>query len=291
MAEKVARLEAELGAERAHSDRLLRLDPSLVMDHLPPDRDEQAFRDKAYEALKASISVHGQHVPIVVRAAPGEPGRYEIAAGRRRLVACRELGLKVLALALPLDDDAMLSLQYRENAEREDVSTFERGRWFARLADERGLSTTAIAAIVGLAQPTVSDHLGLARLPEELLELFKDPRELSLADGRRLRSVLNTEGTLERMAAALKEGCAAGGTKAQVALALRAASSPGAGIVLAPAAREKRRPIIGGDGRRLGFLTRSGEQWVCRFDKTVEAEAINWLADQIPALLERWRSG
>jgi ParB family chromosome partitioning protein len=261
------------------------------MDRLPPDRAEQAFRDKTYEALKASISAHGQHVPIVVRAAPGEPGRYEIAAGRRRLVACRELSLKVLARALPLDDNAMLSLQYRENAEREDVSTFERGRWFARLADERGLSTTAIAAIVGLAQPTVSDHLGLARLPEELVELLEDPRELSLADGRRLRAVLNTEGALERMAAALNEGRAASGTKAQVALALRAAASPGARTALALAVREKGRPIVGSDGRRLGFLTQSGEQWVCRFDRTIQVEAINWLADQIPVLLERWRGG
>ncbi|MFL5337963.1 MAG: ParB/RepB/Spo0J family partition protein, partial [Geminicoccaceae bacterium] len=130
LSEKVARLEAGLQAERTHADRLLRLDPSLITDSLPADRDERAFRDEAYTTLKASIAAHGQHVPIMVRPAPDQAGRYEIAAGRRRLAACRELGLEILVRVLPLDESAMLALQYRENAEREDVSTYERGQWF-----------------------------------------------------------------------------------------------------------------------------------------------------------------
>jgi ParB family transcriptional regulator, chromosome partitioning protein len=287
LAEKVARLEADLEVERTHSDRLLRLDPALVVDCLPPDRDERAFQDKAYAVLKASIAAHGQHVPIVVRAAPGRPECYEIAAGRRRLAVCRDLGREVLARVLSLDDDAMLALQYRENAEREDVSTFERGRWFARLATERGLSTTALAALAGLAQSVIVELVGLARLPEGLLALLQDPRELSLADGRRLRAALRTEGGLDRMLAALRRSPAGVGTKAQVGLALRAAMAAAEREVAARC--PKGRHILAADGRRLGFLTRSGEQWVCRFDRTVEAEAVDWLADQIPGLLERWR--
>jgi ParB family transcriptional regulator, chromosome partitioning protein len=289
LAEKVARLEADLQAERRHADRLLHLDPNLIADRLPADRDERAFRDEAYATLKASIAAHGQHVPIMVRPAPDQPGRYEIAAGRRRLAACRELGLEILARVLPLDENAMLALQYRENAEREDISTYERGRWLARLAVERGLSTTVIAAIAGLTQSVVVELIGLARLPESLLFLFNDPRELSLADGRRLRAALKAEGALDRMLMALRKASAALGTKTQVGLALRAVAAPDARDAAATA--QKGRPILATDGRRLGFLKRSGEQWVCRFDRTVEAEAIEWLADQIPGLLERWREG
>jgi ParB family chromosome partitioning protein len=287
LAEKVARLEADLEVERTHADRLLHLDPALVADRLPPDRDERAFRDEAYAALKASIAAQGQHVPIIVRAAPDSLGRYEIAAGRRRLAACRELGREILARVLMLDEGAMLALQYRENAEREDVSTFERGRWFARLAAERRLSTTAIAGIAGLAQSVVAELIGLARLPEDLLILLKDPRELSLADGRRLKAALKTEGALDRMLAALRKGSAGIGTKAQIGLALRVAAVPTTREAAAQC--QNGRLILAADGRRLGFLTRSGEQWVCRFDRTVEAEAVDWLADQIPGLLEQWR--
>jgi ParB family chromosome partitioning protein len=289
LSEKVARLEADLRAERMHADRLLRLDPSLITDPLPADRDERAFRDEAYATLKASIAAHGQHVPIMVRPAPDQTDRYEIAAGRRRLVACQELGLEILARVLPLDENAMLVLQYRENAEREDISTYERGKWFVRLATERGLSTTVIAAIVGLAQSVVVELMGLARLPESLLALLDDPRELSLADGRRLRAALKSEGALDRMVAALKEASTALGTKAQIGLVLRTVAAPDACDVAV--ASRKGKPILTTDGRRLGFLTRSGEQWVCRFDRTVEAEAIEWLANQIPELLERWRAG
>jgi ParB family transcriptional regulator, chromosome partitioning protein len=287
LAEKVTRLEADLQAERTHADRLLRLDPNLVIDRLPADRDERAFRDEAYGVLKASIAAHGQHVPIMVRPAPSQLSHYEIAAGRRRLAACRELGLDILARVLPLDENAMLALQYRENAEREDISTYERGRWFARLASERELSTTAIAKIAGLAQSVVVELIGLTRLPQSLLALFDDPRELSLADGRRLRTALKTEGALDRMLGALRETSAAVGTKTQVELALRAAAAPDAHD--AAVTSKKGRPILASDGRRLGFLTRSGEQWVCRFDRTVEAGAIEWLVEQIPRLLEQWR--
>jgi ParB-like chromosome segregation protein Spo0J len=190
---------------------------------------------------------------------------------------------------LPLDENAMLALQYRENAEREDISTYERGQWFVRLATERGLSTTAIAAIAGLVQSVVVELMGLARLPESLLALLDDPRELSLADGRRLRAALKSEGALDRMLTALREASTALGTKAQVGVALRTVAASDACDVAV--ASRKGRPILTTDGRRLGFLTRSGEQWVCRFDRTVEAEAIEWLANQIPGLLEQWRAG
>ena len=167
---------------------MLRLEPNLIRDPLPPDRDARSFADPVFAALTASISENGQDVPITVR--PGADGKgYELAAGRRRLAACKMLGISVLARVLSLDDEALLALQYRENAERSDISPWERGRWLAELA-RRGHSTTHLATLLGLSQPMIVEYLKLGRLPEDIMQHLSDPRELSVSDGRRLHALL-----------------------------------------------------------------------------------------------------
>ena len=265
--------------------RLLRLECSVIDDPLPADRHALAFADAAFAALKASIAEHGQHVPIIARPAASRAGRYELAAGRRRLRACRELGTAVLARVVALDDTGMLALQYRENAERADVSVFERGRWFLRLAQERGLSSTQIAALAGLSQPMVVDYQRLARLPEALIFQLDDPRELSLADGRRLTAALVEPGAIDRMLSALAAADQDLSTRAQVLLAVQAASRKPAVTAAAGGAR----PISDENGERLGVLTRSGSQWVCRFAPALDEDAVTFMADRLPALLAEWR--
>jgi ParB-like chromosome segregation protein Spo0J len=198
----------------------------------------------------------------------------------------------VLARVLDLDDEGMLALQYRENALRKDVSVLERGRWLRQLAEQRGLSTTRVAALVGLSQPMVVEYQNLARLPEVLLDGLADPRELSLADGRRLRTALARDGALERMTTVLKAAPKALGTKAQVHRALQAAALPsnGVGARAGTGSGSTQARVIKDDrGRRVGVLTRSGAQWICRFASDVDEEAVRHVADQIPILLASWR--
>jgi len=291
--DKVQKLEGELAEAARSGDRLIELAPELVDDPLPADRDGRAYADASFAALRDSIAADGQHVPILVRSSPTNRGRYEIAAGRRRLAACRSLGRSVLARVLDLDDEGMLALQYRENALRKDVSVLERGRWLRQLAEQRGLSTTRVAALVGLSQPMVVEYQNLARLPEVLLDGLADPRELSLADGRRLRTALARDGALARMTTALQATPGALGTKAQVQRALQAAALPSNGggdrAGAAGSGSTQARVIKDDQGRRVGVLTRSGAQWVCRFASDVDEEAVRHVVDQIPLLLAAWR--
>ena len=76
------------------------------------------------EGLRDSISKNGQRVPVLVR--PLEGDRYSLIYGRRRLEACRELGIKVRAIVTDLEGDQALRDQLLENQERRDLSFIER---------------------------------------------------------------------------------------------------------------------------------------------------------------------
>ena len=287
--DKVERLQTELAEALRSDDRLVELAPDLVDDLLPADRDQRAYADAAFNVLRDSIAKDGQHVPILVRRSPAKEKRYEVAAGRRRLAACRSLGRSVLARVVEISDEGMLALQYRENALRKDISVLERGRWLRQLAEQRGLSTTKVAALVGLSQPMVVEYQKLARLPEALLEGLADPRQLSLADARRLQAALAGEGAFERMMAALATLPNTLGTKAQVQRILQAAAPPNrsgktedVGSIPAQVIKDER-------GHRVGVLTRSGAQWVCRFAKEIDEEAVRYVVEQVPGLLAAWR--
>ncbi|MCS6877843.1 MAG: ParB/RepB/Spo0J family partition protein [Geminicoccaceae bacterium] len=279
--ERLKALESARGTADP-GDLLVRIDPARIDDPLPPDRHPRAFADAAFAELKRSIAERGQDSPIVVRA-KGE--RFELATGRRRLAVCRELGIPVLARVLPLDEEGMLALQYRENEERANVSAFERGRWFARLA-EAGWSTTRLAALTGLSQPSIVAYLKLGRLPEALIEGLSEPRALTLKDGARLTEALEADpGALARMVAALSESSGRP-VREQLARALAAARG-------APSPKPKLagRAILDREGRKLATLTRSGNQWILRWAPAIEEEAIAWIAARLPELVHAWRSG
>jgi ParB family chromosome partitioning protein len=286
--DKVRKLETDLAEAIRSGDRLVELAPDLIDDPLPADRDKRAYADAAFAALRDSISNDGQHVPILVRSSPTNYERYEIAAGRRRLAVCRSLGRSVLARIVDIGDEGMLALQYRENALRRDISVLERGRWLRQLAEQRDLSTTRVATLVGLSQPMVVEYQKLARLPEALLDGFADPRELSLADGRRLQAALSQEGALDRMMTVLKASPTSLGTKAQVRRVLQAALSPGVEHDRAGPNSAHAQVIRDHQGRRVGVLTRSGAQWVCRFASEIDEEAVRHIVGQIPLLLATW---
>lgn len=281
--ERLRALEAAQPAVAGSAEALVRLDPALIDEPLPADRDARSFTDGAFEALKASIEERGQDTPVTVRA---KGARFELAAGRRRLAACRALGRPVLARVLPLDDEAMLGLQYRENAERTDVTAYERARWLAALA-KRGWSTTRLAALTGLSQPSIVDYLRLGRLPEAVLDRVGDPRLLTLADGRRLQAILSTgPEALGRILGALDEASGRP-PRERLARALRTAHRRGS----AGAAPLRGRIVLDPAGRKLVTISRSGNQWLYRWAPEVDDAAIAWIAEQLSGLLAGWTAG
>jgi ParB family chromosome partitioning protein len=278
--ERLRALEAAQPAGVASGEALVRIDPALIDEPLPADRDPRGFADEAFEALKASIAERGQDTPVTVRP---KGDRFELAAGRRRLAACRALDRPVLARVLPLDDEAMLALQYRENAERSDLSPYERGRWLAALAG-RGWSTTRLAALTGLSQPSIVDYLRLGRLPEAVVARLSDPRALKLADGRRLQAALLDQPEAPAPLLAALDRAAGRPLREQLARALEAVRRPAR-----PRPVLRGRIVLDPEGRKLVTISRSGNQWLYRWAPEVEETAIAWLAERLPGLLAEWQ--
>jgi len=151
-----------LGALQGSLSAIRELDPSLIDDWGPKDRidgfttvnsDDDA---DGFDTLKSSIEDGGQQVPVLVRKASTE-GRFEIIYGRRRLRACRELGLKVRANVQDLDDTTALLAKGLENAARRNLSFYEKAR-FAAVIKTAGHTSKTIRKVLTLSASGLS-HL------------------------------------------------------------------------------------------------------------------------------------
>ena len=88
------------------------------------------------DELVSSIREHGQKVPVLVRRT--QDGALEIVYGRRRLLACRQLGQKVRATVMEMTDEEALIAQGVENNARQDPSFIERALFVAGIIRELG---------------------------------------------------------------------------------------------------------------------------------------------------------
>lgn len=162
-AEKVAKTSAPaLGALQGSLAAIREIDPDLIDDWGPTDRLDEftavnSDDDGAgFDALKNSIRDGGQQVPILVRKAKFE-GRYEAIYGRRRLRACRELGIKVRSNVQDIDDQTALLAKGLENAARRNLSFYEKAR-FAEAILEAGHATPTVRQVLSLSASGLS-HL------------------------------------------------------------------------------------------------------------------------------------
>ena len=281
-------LEAELSQARAiaaraggEADEFLFLAPALIEDPLPRDRMGSAFSGAEFLALLEDIRANGQNDAVTLRRA-GE-GRFEIAAGRRRLEACRVLQRSVLARVRPLDDAAMLRIQFSENERREDISALERARWFAEVKARLNIQAKEVAAQFGLDPSTLSLYLRLARFPTEIMERLRDPRRLAMLRARRVMEALDADPlAFQRITEAL-DAQKDPDPDEQVDAMLRAAEGRDTRRSAARAVPERRHVVH--EGQRIGTLTRNGGQWMFRFATSIPEETVQALVDRLPELL------
>ncbi|UOM37362.1 plasmid partitioning protein RepB [Acuticoccus sp. I52.16.1] len=153
------------------------LDPSFVRDRLdeaePEGAEDPADLDPTgLAALAQSIAEGGQAVPILVRPHPAIDGRYQIAYGHRRWLACKALGRPVRAIVRRLDDEALVLAQGRENNARRDLTFIERAQFAAALV-ARGMARPTVGKAIGVDKSELARLLAVANgLPEGLAPLI-----------------------------------------------------------------------------------------------------------------------
>jgi ParB family chromosome partitioning protein len=269
-------------------DEFLFLDAGSVVDCLPRDRLRGGFEGREFAELLADIEAHGQNDAITVRRTLS--GVYEVAAGRRRLEACRRLNRQVLARVRTLDDPSMLCVQFSENERRADISALERARWFLEVRNRLQMAAKDIAAQFGVDPSTFSLYLRLARFPDEILDRLQEPRRLAVLPARRVMEAIESDSaTLQRILTALdhyrqttEQAGAAIDPADQIEVLMRTADNRGESPSRPRVPVPERRHIVH-NGRRIGTLTRNGGQWVFRFATSIPDSEVQVLAERLAA--------
>ena len=170
-AERVPKTSAPaLGALQGSLASIREIDPSLIDDWGPKDRLDEFTTvnaeddDAGFEALKNSIREGGQQVPILVRRSKSAEGRFEAIYGRRRLKACRELGIKVRANIQDIDDTTALLAKGLENAARRNLSFYEKAR-FAEAIQAAGHESATVRQVLNLS---ASGHSHLTKVTQNV---------------------------------------------------------------------------------------------------------------------------
>ena len=187
---QVASMREEIDAARVSVDQrfqagelLLRLSPDQVTDEIGSDRLLERGTDEQFNDLCASIEARGQNLPIRIRPAtadwhPDAAGRakpgdqFLVIAGRRRLLACKLLGIDVLAIVTAVTGGiGDLIERFEENTNRADLTGFERyqsiGQIALALPDK---SQQAIADLIRVNRADVSIGVSVYELRKELVE-------------------------------------------------------------------------------------------------------------------------
>jgi ParB family transcriptional regulator, chromosome partitioning protein len=211
--EKVAKTSAPaLGALQGSLAAIREIDPDLIDDWGPADRLDEFTAVNAeddgesFEALKDSIREGGQHVPILVRRAKTE-GRYQAIYGRRRLKACRDLGVKVRANVQDMDDATALLAKGLENAARRNLSFYEKAR-FAEAILEAGHDNAAIKQVLNLSASGLSHLVKVTQnVPFKVGDLVGSAPKSGRPKWTALAEVFSAKKLTEKTALKILESC------------------------------------------------------------------------------------
>lgn len=281
---EAARSVSTMQAQMAGAQMVVELDPALIDP--APLRDRLPWADDAsFKSLKQSLADSGQQVPILVRPHPAAPGRYQAAYGHRRMAACAELGLTVKAVVNALTDDALIIAQGRENTERRDLSFIELAL-FAHRLEQAGHPRSLITASLGIDKADLSRFIAVARaVPEDII------RQIGPAPkAGRSRWMLLADALKDRA------GRARAGRAADDEAFMKADSDRRFAIVLTAATEPKSAPeramrplVVGPKGTAIAAFQRGASETRIVFDQGQEPDFAAFVADQIPALYERFR--
>lgn len=148
---------------------VVEFDPEIIEPSIIRDRFDNAYDDAAIAEIAQSMQERGQIVPGLVRPIPGQPDRFQIVYGRRRLAAAKRLGIKFKAAVRELSDEEAIIFQGEENTAREDLSFIEKCM-FALAQEEAGYKRDTICASLSTGKSHVSEMIKIASsVPQKVL--------------------------------------------------------------------------------------------------------------------------
>jgi len=147
---------------------MLPLDQIKAAEHQPRTHFDHA----RLAELSASIRENGILQPIIVRQVGS--AQYTIIAGERRFRASKLAGLEeVPAVIRDTTDLESYDLALVENVQREDLNPLEEAEAYRYLVEERDLSQSDVAKLIGKDRATVSNAMRLLKLSDKIRDLVQ----------------------------------------------------------------------------------------------------------------------
>jgi ParB family chromosome partitioning protein len=197
---------------------------SLPIGNVKPNSNQprQSFDESTLQTLASSIKNSGMMQPIVVR--PGQTGEYQIIAGERRWRAAQIAGLDRIDVVIrDVDDRTAAQFSLVENLQREDLNPIERAEAFQRLVNDFGLTHQEIAESVGLDRTSITNHLRLLELDDDIKAALRDGR-LSPGHAKALLAFTNNERRRAVAMQAAKDGWSVRETERRVKAMIEASA-------------------------------------------------------------------
>jgi len=140
------------------------IDPSVIEPN--PRQPRQVFDEEALAELVHSIREFGLMQPIVVRAVPGAPLRYQLVMGERRWRAAQQAGLATIpAIVRETAEGNLLRDALLENIHRAQLNPLEEAAAYQQLLEEFDVTHDELAARIGRSRPVITNMIRLLRLP------------------------------------------------------------------------------------------------------------------------------
>lgn len=142
-----------------------------------PDRDQPRKELGDLDDLTASIRAKGVLEPILARPTDrvGPDGTtrrtYRIISGERRFRAARKAGLvEIPLIEMNVSPRDALEIALVENLQRADLTPFEEAEGLRTLVERHGYTHEQVASAVGRSRVSVTESLGLFRMPKSVRE-------------------------------------------------------------------------------------------------------------------------
>lgn len=237
--------------------------------------------------LIESIRASGQQLPALLRYRRGSGPRYEVVYGRRRIAACRALGIKVKAYIKEMDQREALVSQALENSARLERSFIEQAIFATKLEDQ-GFTRAEIGEVLAVDKGTLSKLIGVARdIPDAVIYKIGAAHDAGRRPWLELRRLVKAEGAPE--GAVILSLVPESGTAAErlgvviaalvagpVAPPLAAATKP-----LAPLHRLGKTPV--------GYKSKGQRLLIEVSDKTARG-FLSFVEDRLDRLYDEWKA-
>lgn len=240
------------------------------------------------EDLIASIKASGQQLPALLRYRRGAGPRYEVVYGRRRIAACRALGIPVKAFIREMDQREALVSQALENSARLERSFIEQAIFATRL-EEQGFTRAEIGEVLAVDKGTLSKLIGVARdVPGDVIYRIGAAHDAGRRPWLELRKLVKDEGapTGDALLALVPED----GTPAEkLAQTIKALQS---GPRKPPKAPEPPlKPVYLTTKNTAYNAQRQGPKLVVEMASAKEKDFVRYLEENLDILYETWKLG